>query len=1424
MADFPPVKLINTHDFVKWCRIDQPRLYDLLARWDRLYTFCSAEYCERRQHAFKRCYNKPISSCNSLDLCLAERYTACVNFKGRNDGVVRHICDMLPIVIGSNLDRQVRHDFWASDIQTRQEDQLKIGLLVQNKNFYNFTTTMVTNPKVAHIYRKNNKLHKLDSRVYYYDENFRGNMFYFEQSVVLLRCTNCETMHATCSGLRCLVVEELFLRNCFKQDYLLLRRFCNASNRDTTSHKVVAFIISRYVQQRDKIGGLILDQHDLSQLLKQLGTCLDVLQRYGSIIHVSDSTFDSDLQVYDPSITSHARDRIHIRLTNERDLTRLLLCDCEHSTLETDYNNQEATRVNPETGSFLRVDNIEEFKRISLSCFMNTQTDHHEQLFTLYCYMRQVMLRNEDIDELCNKCIFDGPYLYNKLMRQLREYLCERLALDDLCTSADADTLIARYRQLAHTANLYMLISSKTNIRVDMANDLKRSLKLSVKREKMQQTDFSMTVKSSDMRDYLQMQQPTLAAPTTTTLTTSHEDSPTAVSAAGSLFDVRRREMDVNEKCDFVLRSANTSRFKHLFSGLVPSSSYRTDDDVIMSDHDAFELTGNTVPITLDDDKLYLASCGENDFNTRQLITYDSQNLLQNVASAHFTDLEFIFEQVKRPRVTNQQNSSKCALMPRQPTRFLSFYNIGNMSVAGRTMNICARNRVTFFVHRNTIACKRFYEWINVVYATLVDLHDRSIDHCLRHNVMHCPDCYYRLMINEMPCSRLRIDASYEFILFVLIKYYWPAVQFYRKADRILSVTLISGVIVVPMTLILDDERHRQINPSNPNALRYDLWQFCDPCRRYYPLNSLDRSSNLFYVDAPTARILRAFNTTYHARHFGFLSADGGIEHCSSHTWFSSNDMQYYEMMLSRQTFSTLNDRSLVDYQTYLANPRFYEIACHGLFLNSKFVDATDISKLTVSINASKRRLRSRATMPSDNLETLIDQNMRMYVSQWQQPVNGATSVRNVAHNTFRCFFMFGDLRGRNCEDAYVFDRESQPLLTNTIQLKVNYYRQDKSPVNPAGLRFHFAPSVSVYDDFGSIFFFGYLISRYRLSFGSTFVYVKTVRVGAHLWMYKFYYTNSASYLRTGERVFSDDNGGDTNTALAMPNFSSDSSIEDDHFDLDRLGPAIVVNENQVPLQEQQRRSKNTTFTINRLLAEYSSTSANGRLQFQMQMTNRQLRFVMVLRDIRAVQKLQNNCGQKGVTSYDDLSDLYTSDNERVHVIVSLYSMNGRQLLSQLLEQYSNGGTHSHYGNSTSHLPLQPVFSHKQGGKQVGWGGYGDFFFSCDSPHDNIIVSSPNYGSNAIRMCNMTFFAAIGNNLSTWIANRSADHVNYRNNPINGIPANVYQCLSVYHYYNRQLYPYSLLTRELRKKIRDWYELRQRGVIAKLPTSITLSS
>lgn len=1432
------VRVLSPGEYLESCQQSTPRLDNLLYNWDRLYRHHRAELCERRRNVYRNFYNVDISERSSLDLCLSERYTACVNFQ-LNDSTV-HICDILPIVIGSELDREIRVAYWERCDNKRCRgfdcDARKRGLIVQNKNYYHITVTMATNPKVAHIYRKSNKTNQVDSRVYYYDRNFRGNMFYFKKFVLLVSCANCAQYDAPCCGrMRLVVVEEIYLRNCFKQDYLLLRRLCSGvemvdgvqRDNERVSSLLVKFMLQfRYMSEKD----LVVDRSIVS-LLELLGPCHDVALRCKNLtVKSHDFSLETDLAAFfDTTHDSGDRPRlikIHVTLHNGRQSdTTGLVCNCTLTRIRESFDlciegkrggtidgpREERSKEDSHCVTF--VDNLQEFRKISLSCFTlddqqtESSDDHYvEQLYTLYIYMRSVIERNEDIDQLSNKCVFDGPYLYNKLLTQLREYLHRRFSFDNP-KNLLIDTLVCRYRQLAHTANLYMLISSKTNIRVELANDMKRSLKLSVKREKMQQADyqslnnstspslFNSSSLSAVMASVFSVAPNVLTRPndlvvrTTgrqSTVTTNYED------CDGN---------EANEKCDFVVL-VKPGRRKATASAKTQSLSQNINTEFV-------------VPR-----KLYVASCGQNDFIVRQLITYSGNYLLQNVSAAHFTDLEFIFETVKRPNVANQHNSIKCSFMPRNSIRFLSYYNMGNLSSAGRTLNVCYRNKITFFLNYERIGFL-FHRWV-VRAVDVLSLRSSSTGRkCVEHGVQMCQSCLRSVLVNEVPVPDLFVDRHDEIVLFFVVKMFWPAAQFYRKSDSIISITLISGIIMMPMVMQSDT---RPLYPridceSSVAPLLHDVWVECRVCGRYFPHHLDDRCSNVVRLpeELVTRHIRRDTMDGYRLVEEDNLLVDlvddGGLVRCSRHLWFSSNDLEYYETYVSASR---------------LSEPFVYEIACHGLLLNCNFMHSTDISKLTVSINASRRRLRANVSGEDPReMEMLIDQNSRLTVRSWSvdedsnkarlsvgsfdEPLREIIQLPN-SHNMFRCCFMFGDYCGLNVEDAYVFDKNSRPLFDNVVQLKMNFYRNDKLLVTLDTLRVHFKPVLNVHAG-GVMLYLCALISNHKLSFGSTFVHVKIVRIGECLWLYKFYYVNYSSYLREDQHVFAGFNEGGcefvefkqtqerTSYTFEPCGYSSSGSPED--------------AQEEVCDMQTESSSPSAQNTI-RMLFDETATTRNGNVSVRCQMTNKQLRFLVTFRRITSVVKWQNNCGNKGVSSCVDLSDLYTERGGRVHVIVSAYSSIGRQLVAQILEQNSNAGdAQSYEGN------LMRVYSRKENGRPVGYCGYGNFFFSCDSPHDTIIASSPSYGNNATRMCNMTYFAAVGNNLSTWIGNRSANHVSYKNNPVNGMPINLSKCLSVYHSYNRQLYMRSLRVRELRKKNRDHVELRERGINSRLPASIT---
>jgi hypothetical protein len=1473
-----------------------------LDRWNYLYRHYGAEYCEVRRRLFVKAHKRTIGSMSSTELCLTERYTACVNFNQAKDGLLRHVCDLLPIVIGSELDLRVRAEFWSRGRPTVLEDIPKIGFIIQNKNYYNFTACLTTNPKVCHIYRRNTKLQNTEVRLYYYDHNFRGNKLYLKQNLVFEKCENCCQNDGNVGACRMeiYVQEMLMLRNCYKHDYTFITRKCRHAEKHQTVRETIAWICGANDQQQ------------------QAG-----VQPLGSSSKVNGGDNLPYRRPVCADIFSSCGTTKTLKFQCARNISSFVLCDCPSPVLMQEYDD-------PSTEAIV-FENVDRMTELNNSCFAASSKYHSldaasntaviEKMFTLFIYMHEVLLRNEDIDLLCNKCIFEGPILYGQFMQQLSSYLCEKYSLAALFTDV-VDTLISKMRELSHTGNLYMLISRKTNIRVDLTNDMKRLLKTNVKREKMQNVDVCSNVKTfassstvnsggvsgsagtpvdggASYVDGGDAASGNNCSPNNNTSTSNTDtfgerlDASDIAAARGIAAALQASSSSVgnslctggiapgasntldafaaNSNSDFLLRRKQRAKRSVLFEPEVvrkfldsfDERRVRTtmtamdvddvgdtdceesddggdggdggdDDDNPSSKKSRRSNHGSTIPSStaaiastksfytgMDPyrpGKVLILYSSIRDYNSRQLLNYGNLYLLQGISAAHYTDTEFIFEQIKRPRITNQQNSSKCALIPRGFVRFLSFYNIGNLSTAGRSMNLCSRTRLSFFVNPVTRVAEQYFSWFLRTYnddSLFHACYDGAISrlspmHCIAHQRYRCVRCFLYLIINEVPYCSVLVDKRLEYPMFLMSKLRWSGVQFYRKSHVVLSVSIQSGIIMIPMCLSMDGGRVQPSLSSSQSSAVSTIasttsattsWLWCDKCTFYFPQRLHGNTSAIFHLNYDLAFTYNRYLDEKEAR----VAAgecddivDGMFRECDQHVWFSPNDLRYYEKYLSNNGMQQLG------------NPHYYEIACHGAFSTGRNISSVDISKTIVSINAAKRRLRLGSELQgtlASPFETLMDQNARILVSDrgssWRpavlsrdddlmvlrdrernEPLRDIITVPG-GRNTFYCCFMFGDYEGFNCEDAYVFDANSRPLVENVIQLKVNYYKLDRSVIKTCMVQFFFRPSISLNPGNGCTVFLGEIITYYKLSFGSTMINVKMIRHRNNMYRYCLSYTSYAAYLRRGSPVFAD--------------CGSERGLDFDD-------PVVAVNR----YNDQDFLKHNSKSNI-MVLYEATAATRNGNVVVGAQMNTRQLRFRVSLRNVRTTQKIQNNCGQKGMPVYRDLGDLYTERGGRVHIIVSSYSLLGRQPLSQLLEQRSNGGCDEQYG------PLMRVFSRRLAGQQVGWAGYGEFFFSCDSPHDNIIVSGPNCGNNPMRICNLTYYAAIDSGLSTAIFNRISDHENYKNNPSNGVPLNVYKLLSVYRYFNRDFEFKEFTARRAREQLRDWVFLRSLNINAELP-------
>lgn len=181
-----------------------------------------------------------------------------------------------------------------------------------------------------------------------------------------------------------------------------------------------------------------------------------------------------------------------------------------------------------------------------------------------------------------------------------------------------------------------------------------------------------------------------------------------------------------------------------------------------------------------------------------------------------------------------------------------------------------------------------------------------------------------RMVVLQVPFVDVRVDASLEPLLFFVTKRHWPACQFYRKASNIINVTLISGIIMIPMILIRTDVlQYPSLDEASLAPLLHDVWIECTACSRFFPHYATDRASNLVFVRPHICAQLVAVGEALDDLLPASGVRDGGIRLCERHLWFSSNDLEYYETG---------------GFGRELESPFAYEIACHGLLLNRHFM------------------------------------------------------------------------------------------------------------------------------------------------------------------------------------------------------------------------------------------------------------------------------------------------------------------------------------------------------------------------------------------------------------------------------------------------------------------------------------------------------
>lgn len=120
---------------------------------------------------------------------LTNRYTACVNFEIGDGEYKVHVCNFLPVVVGSRLDLLYRGMTGDLDVDEKLDEILphRLGHVLMFDNFCVFSSFISTDSRQCHRYKERTKNSKSIVRMYIYDSFGKGHMLFIQDDALYIR-------------------------------------------------------------------------------------------------------------------------------------------------------------------------------------------------------------------------------------------------------------------------------------------------------------------------------------------------------------------------------------------------------------------------------------------------------------------------------------------------------------------------------------------------------------------------------------------------------------------------------------------------------------------------------------------------------------------------------------------------------------------------------------------------------------------------------------------------------------------------------------------------------------------------------------------------------------------------------------------------------------------------------------------------------------------------------------------------------------------------------------------------------------------------------------------------------------------------------------------------------------------------------------
>lgn len=745
-----------------------------------------------------------------------------------------------------------------------------------------------------------------------------------------------------------------------------------------------------------------------------------------------------------------------------------------------------------------------------------------------FLHFHHTLLKRDNIDDIKNKCVNDGPIIYGLFLSQFNLNI-QSTSLSNLKTH-DTYTAIETWRNHSVSANLGMIISRNANIQIKV--NQKKQLNETIMEEKKKiATNYNLSTNPNSLSQVNHFSNTTNSRSNTNVINSCGSSVATNLSSATNGF--KNSIIDINY--DDVKNKIRNKKSK-------VKDSYFT-----------FDAQNNILHLGILNGAIIIHQ--RNSIDNRY-------NMLFPVVPDRTVCTETIFNQVRKLNSKNNV-SIEFKKMTRQSDGYISYYNAGNIKSAGLFMNLTYFTRKTLFLKDRNDFIYMYFKVMAYVYNWLVNgmsFNFQNLDltlnfnfnskfyFCRKHNKLYCNDCLVCILTNEffqVGSDLLYIEKSFIPQFIICSKLLFPSVCIlYDQGDIFLKIMINYGILLLPFTIIdydLDQtnttvSQYQSISLPSDYETPKNTYYWCKNCKLYTMHNICDimnQSTQWFQLDRfKYHKFLKLRKFLYSNSQLYDYFIDGNVSLCERHIWVAPFELAFFK-----------HNRKF----------KYLESCCFNVITTAAFNEVTKISYTKVAINGAKRclvinnpdskfnkfmsytleqskRFSLNLNQIFDTFQQYYEKNLisdlklnnyidvlseSKYYKLFSPSIDSSKIYALVDNNTFLMNFMFGDFGGYNTEDAYVINQDYIIDSDYVVQPKFSFNTVNSSFKIPkiGSYRFIDATDFINLEPCGGLFLFGIIVSDSEFHFNTNSNIIVNSTHSNTLYIYHIYYMNNMPFI-----------------------------------------------------------------------------------------------------------------------------------------------------------------------------------------------------------------------------------------------------------------------------------------------------------------------